>query len=101
MLFATGAVSTSRNFGEGFGPDVFYATYCIGNESRLIDCRHDARVNSCSRSDAGVKCQARTGQNLNVIQLAFLNCFASRHETHNSLSQSCPYNLLITGENTQ
>ena len=50
MSFAT--------FGEGMGPIYLDNVFCLGNETRLTDCRHqDVGSHNCLHiEDAGVEC---------------------------------------------
>ena len=51
----------SALFGQGSMPITLNNVQCIGNESRLLDCRSGI-VRYCSHSeDAGVKCHIQTG----------------------------------------
>ena len=56
------AVTTFMNahFGRGTGPILLDDLVCMGNESRLVDCRRDGigQFDSCTHAnDTGVKCR--------------------------------------------
>ena len=48
------------NFGSpGTGPILMDDVYCLGTETRLLDCQHTTRHNCGHYEDAGVTCQER------------------------------------------
>ena len=67
-VVTVGAVhTTGANFGAGIGRIVFDEVRCNGSEQRLVDCaRASNHVNCYSghREDSGVRCLARTGDDL-------------------------------------
>ena len=51
---------TGAHFGQGVGPIQLNYIWCIGNESRLLDCPHTT-IHDCTHSeDAGVACPGKS-----------------------------------------
>ena len=56
--------ATAAGFGVATGPVLFDETRCIGNETRLSNCRHNGvgTLNCDHSRDVGLRCQRRMQQ---------------------------------------
>ena len=62
--------TTRAYFGSGIGLIALSDVRCNGTEERLIDCPA-GEVITCSsshREDSGVRCQARTGKIIGIVE---------------------------------
>ena len=54
---------SDAHFGQGTGPVLLDDVACVGNENRLVDCRHTATPNCIHGEDAGVSCKTECKYN--------------------------------------
>ena len=62
--------ATDAGFGVATGPVLIDETRCIGNETRLINCRHNGvgTLNCDHRRDVGLRCRIRELDKNIIIQ---------------------------------
>ena len=55
-LFSVDAIVRTQGFAQGTGPFLLDDVACVGNESRLVDCRYTANHNCFRSEEVGVVC---------------------------------------------
>ena len=76
--------ATAAGFGVATGPVLIDETRCVGNETRLLNCRHNGvGTHNCAHSrDVGLRCVIRK----DVVLLSFLDHSYFSPETFSHIS---------------